>query len=76
MTPAEIMANALAEEIFAIGQKLIAKKPSGTVSLAEFWRCCHEVHHIAGPDYRESMDVLKKSGRIKADEGGGITFVG
>ena len=77
MTPAEIMANALAEEIFAIGQELTAKKPSGTLSLVELWRHCHEVRYISGPDYRESMNVLKKSGRIKkAPEAGGIIFVG
>lgn len=76
MTPIEIMANTLAEEIFAIGQKLIATKPSGTFSLAEFWRYCHEAHHISGPNYRESMNILKKNGRIKAPEAGRIAFVG
>ena len=76
MTPAEIMANALADEILSIGQKLIEKSTSGSISLSALWRCCHEVHNISGPEYRESMNVLKKNGRIKkAAEPGKIKFI-
>lgn len=66
----------MADEVLALAQEIIAEKRSETPNfeLRELFLRCRDVG-ISGHEYRESMAVLVKSGRI-AGKGNTVTFVG